>query len=216
MEWPLLQSLAEEDRRRVLSAARLRRFARNEVIFHEGDPGDTMHLISKGRVAVRVTTAVGSVATLTVLGSGEYFGELTLLSTPPRTATIVALEATETFSIHREQFAELERTHPSVNRFLVNVLAAQVTRLSGQVLEALYVAADDRVLGRLADLADIYGDGSPGTKIPLTQDDLATMAGTSRATVNRVLREAQDSGLISLGRMKIEILAPERLARKAR
>lgn len=217
MDWPLLESLTEEDRRRVLSAARLRRFARNEVVYHEGDPGDTLHLISKGRVAVRITTTLGSVVTLAVMGPGAYFGELALIGEQSqRTASVVSLEKTETFSLHRDQFSELESTHPSVNRFVVEILAAQVRRLSAQVLEALYVPADDRVMRRLADLVGVYGGGSGACVIPLTQDDLATMAGTSRATVNRVLGEAQQKGLISVGRMKVEILDPEGLARAAR
>src|ERR671922_1063228 len=104
MEWPLLDGVPEEPRRRVLAAARLRRFARGEVIFHEGDPGDTLHLIARGRVAVRVTTPLGDTATLAVLGPGDFFGELALLSESPRTATVTALEKTETMALHRDAF----------------------------------------------------------------------------------------------------------------
>src|SRR5256885_8893412 len=78
-DWPLLRSLSEEDRRRVLSAARRRRFARREVLFHEGDPGDTLHLIDKGRVAIRITTPLGDTATVGVLGPGDVVGEMAVL-----------------------------------------------------------------------------------------------------------------------------------------
>ena len=54
MDWPILSVLSDEDRRALLSTARRRRFARNEVVFHEGDPGETLHLLSKGHVAIRV------------------------------------------------------------------------------------------------------------------------------------------------------------------
>ena len=73
-DWPLLRSLSEEDRRQVLSAARRRRFTRREVLFHEGDPGDTLHLIDKGRVAIRITTPLGDAATVGVLGRGDVVG----------------------------------------------------------------------------------------------------------------------------------------------
>jgi len=216
VDWPLLQEVPEDDRRRVLAAARLRRFARGEVVFHEGDPGDTLHLISKGRVAVRVTTPLGDTATLAILGAGAFFGELALVSTEThRSSSVVALEKTETLSVSLEDFENLQRAHPSVGRFLIAILAAQIRRLSDQVLDALYVGADQRVLRRLSELAAIYA-APDDTVIPLTQEDLATLAGTSRATVNRVLGEAEKDGLVSISRMKIHVLDPATLERRAR
>ena len=100
--------------------------------------------------------------------------------------------------------------------FLVEVLGAQVRRLSDQVIEALYVPAEKRVLRRMSELDRLYAssDGNP-SEIPLTQDDLATMAGTSRATVNRVLGEAEKAGLISLGRRRVTVTDAAGLAAKA-
>src|SRR5919108_240081 len=214
MEWGLLEGVPEEVRRRVLAGARLRRFARGEVVFHEGDPGDTLHLISKGRVAVRTTTALGDTATLAVLGAGDFFGELALLEERPRTASIVALEKTETLALHRDDFDEMAREFPSVHAFLAQVLGAQVRRLTGQVMDALYVPAEKRVLRRLSELARVYGDGDGEVVIPLTQEDLATMAATSRATVNRVLGDAEKAGIVSVGRMKISVVDRAALERQ--
>jgi CRP-like cAMP-binding protein len=64
--------------------SRRRRFDKGEVIFHEGDPGDTMHLLAKGHVAVRVTTPLGDVATLLILKPGDFFGEVALVSPAPQ------------------------------------------------------------------------------------------------------------------------------------
>ena len=89
MDWPLLRPLEEEDRRRVLAAASRHRYRRAEAIFREGDRGDSLHLLDKGHVAVQMTTPLGDVLTLAVLGPGEMFGELAVLSSQPfRTATI--------------------------------------------------------------------------------------------------------------------------------
>jgi CRP/FNR family cyclic AMP-dependent transcriptional regulator len=216
MEWALLDGVPEEVRRRVLAGARLRRFARGEVVFHEGDPGDTLHLIAKGRVAIRVATALGDTATLAVLGVGDFFGELALLEEWPRTASVVALEKTETLALHRDDFAEIAREFPSVHAFLAQVLGAQVRRLTGQVVDALYVPAEKRVLRRLGELARVYGDGEGEVVIPLTQEDLATMAGTSRATVNRVLGEAEKAGIVAVGRMKISVVDRAALEKQGR
>ena len=84
--------------------------------------------------------------------------------------------------LHSSDFDELRRRHPSVERFLVDVLAAQVRRLSGQVLDALYMPADHRVVRRVADLAALYNTGVEPIDIPIRQEDLASMAGTTRPT----------------------------------
>ena len=101
MEWPLLSSLAEHERQGVVDAARERAFARGEVVFHEGDPADSIHLVVSGHLAVRVSTYEGATATLNLLGGGDTFGELSLLREPHpvvRSATIIAREQGERFS----------------------------------------------------------------------------------------------------------------------
>lgn len=217
MRWTVLRDLAPDEREQVLRACRRRRFQRQEVIFHEGDPGDSLHLIDQGRVAVRVATEMGDTVTLAVLGAGQVFGELALVGSElMRTATVVALEPVETLSLNRSQFDQLRQRYPSVDRFLVEVLAVQVVRLSSHLLEALYVPSERRILRRLGDLAAEYGNGQAGTVIPLTQEDLASMAGTTRPTTNRVLRAAEDAGLVDIGRARITILDPQLLARRAR
>jgi CRP/FNR family transcriptional regulator, cyclic AMP receptor protein len=185
-------------------------------VFHEGDPGDALHLIAKGRVAVRVTTRLGERATLAIRGPGEAFGELALINNAPRSATVAALEPGETFSIRQAEFDELRREHPGVNRILVSLLANSVRRMDELIVEALYAGAEKRVLRRLRDLAALYREDSQSITIPLTQDDLAGLAGTSRATVNRVLREEEQRGTVSLGRGKTTIVDLEELKRRAR
>jgi len=213
----VLDSIPEEERRRVLSSARRRRFARREVVFHEGDPADSLHLIDKGRVAVRITTPLGDAATLAVLGRGEVVGEMAMLyDRGNRGATVVALEPTETLSISRDQFSELRDAYPGIDRFLVAAMAARIRRTDAHLVEALFIPVDRRLLRRLVALTEQYGHGGAGTEIPLTQDDLASLAGTSRATANRVLRDAEEAGVVRLRRGGVTVLQPEELARRAR
>jgi CRP-like cAMP-binding protein len=96
----------------------------------------------------------------------------------------------------------------------VRILAARVARLSNRLQEALYVAVDTRVRRCVLEVAKLYG-GAPGTVIPLTQDDLAGIAGTARATVNRVLRQEELHGSLRLGRHRVTVIDPEGLARRA-
>ena len=174
---------------------------------------DTLHLIARGRFAVRIVTPLGDTATLGVLVPGESFGELALVTAGRRSATVVALERAETQSIHQLDFAALRRRHPDVTDVLVRALGARVVRLSDQLVEALYVPADRRVLRRLAELARLYAQDDGTAKVPLTQEDIAGLAGTSRATVNRVLREAEARGELRLGRGRTIVVDPEAIRR---
>jgi CRP/FNR family transcriptional regulator, cyclic AMP receptor protein len=214
VKWKLLEGLADTEVQALVSIARRRRFARGEVVFHQHDPADTLHLIDKGRFAVRVATPLGDTAILAVLGPGDIFGELSLLADadPRRSATVAALEAAETRSVHRLDFERLRSQHPETASVLISILSGQVRRLSRHLLEALYVPADKRVLRRLLEVAELYGDGV----VPLTQDDLAGLAGTSRATVNRVLRDEAARGSVQLGRGRTTVVSAEELARRAR
>ena len=216
MEWRLLADVPPEDVRQVLSIARRRTFSRGEVVFHRDDPADSLHLIVKGRFAVRITTPLGDTALIAVRGPGDAFGELALVSDgAKRSATVSALEDAETLSVYRDDFARLQRQHPAVNSVLVALIAEQVRRANERIVEAHYVDADTRVRRRLLELAKLYGVSGTAT-VPLTQEALAEMAGTSRATVNRVLREEQRFGTLELRRVQTLIHDEAALAERTR
>ncbi len=216
MDWRLLSPLSEADRTRVIAATRPRRYARGEIIFHEDDPGDSLHLVRRGRLGVRVSTPAGDSVTLTVLSPGDAFGELAVIGVPHRrTATVVAWEPVETLSLSGSAFQSLCREEPSVGQLMVVLLAERVDQLSRRLLEALYVGVDRRVYRRLLDLCDIYGDSAPGTVIPVTQDDLAGLVGASRPTVNQVLQRLVAHSVVEVGRGRLQIIDPEALRRRA-
>jgi CRP-like cAMP-binding protein len=217
VNFDLLAGLSDADRRAVSARMVRRSFRKGETLFHEGDPGDSLHLIEKGRVAIRPSTPLGEVVTLAILGPGESFGEQALLSPDAkRTASAVALEPVETRVLYRTDVNALRATQPSIDRFLVVLLASQVRRLSQRVLEALYDPADRRVVRRLAELAALYDDGAAPIVIRLRQDDLATMAGTTRSTTNRVLQQLVDAGVVGLRRGRLEVLDLGALRKRAR
>jgi CRP-like cAMP-binding protein len=210
---PLFEGLPMDAVLRFLEQGRPRRFDRGEVVFHEGDPGDSLHLIATGRFAARTATRQGDVATLAVFGPGDLFGEIALIRPDAkRTATIGALERGETLSIHRHDLDTLRGQHPEVNDVLLRILAGKVERYTRHLLEALYVPAEVRVLRRLVELRDIYADAD----IPVTQASLATMAGTSRSTVNKVLGEEVDRGTLRLTRGRVIVLHRDALEHRAR
>jgi CRP/FNR family cyclic AMP-dependent transcriptional regulator len=210
-----MDGVPEEELRRLLSIARRRRFSRNEVVFHREDPGDSLHLISKGRFAVRIMTPLGETVTIGIRGPNDSFGEMALVAEGrKRSATVEALEEAETFAVHVADFLRLRSEHPSVNQVLIGLLAEELDRQNELLLEALYVPVERRVLRRLAELSVLYAGRD--SVIPLTQEQLAELAGTSRATVNRVLREEQTRGTVELRRGRTAVLDPEAIARRAR
>ncbi|MDN5918028.1 MAG: Crp/Fnr family transcriptional regulator [Pseudonocardia sp.] len=211
-DFPALRDLDESERSRLLSTGRHRRFARREVVFHEGDPGDCLHLVLDGRVSLRVSTPMGDEMTLALLGRGEMVGELAVLTEDARrVSTAVALEPTRTLAVRRDELGKLRRRNPGIDRMLTDALAAQVRRLSATVLDLLYQPVDKRVARRLADLTPLYGSGARAVEIPLTQDDVASFAGTTRATANRALRALASGEVISLARGRITVMDHERL-----
>ena len=110
----------------------------------------------------------------------------------------------------------MRREHPGVNDILSTLLAAEVRRLSLLLVESFYVGAERRLLRRLLELAEVYGAGADETVVPLTQEQLAALAGTSRATVNRVLRGEETRGTLRLARGRTVLLDLDGLAGRAR
>lgn len=215
LEWRLLEGVPEEHVRELLKVARRRRFSRNEVVFHRDDPADSVHLVQRGRFAVRVMTPLGDLTTIAVRGPGESFGEMALVAEEPRrSATVAALEEAETMSVYRDDFEVVRTRYANVDRVLLRFLTNEVRMLNERLLEALYVPVEKRVRRRLVELAELYGGDPP--LIPLTQETIAEVAGATRPTVNQVLRDEERRGTIELNRGRIHVLDVTELSRRGR
>lgn len=215
MEWRLFEGIPGVDVRAVLALARRSTYRRGEVVFHHRDPADAVHLVAKGRFDIRITTGHGDVVALAIRGQGETFGELAVVTGAERSATVTALEAGETLVLRGAELRRLAREHASVDEVLVRMLAEQVALLSERLVESYTVDAETRVARRVLELGRVYG-GAPPVTIPLIQEEIAALAGASRATVNRVLREAEDRGFVELSRGKTLLLDENGMARLAR
>jgi CRP/FNR family cyclic AMP-dependent transcriptional regulator len=216
MDWPLLATLTETERREFLALGRRRTFARQEVVCHAGDPADALHLVTEGRLSVRVSLPTGDTAMINVLGPGSYFGELALLRPDGhRTATITALEATQTLAVTASAFHKLREARPTVERTLTALLANRIDELSQQLLEVMYVGLDRRLYRRLLELSRVYAPGEGSAVIPLTQSQLADLTGGTRPTVNQSLQKLVDQGILAVSRGKVEVLDLRALRAKA-
>ena len=212
-----LEGLPPEEQQRLIERAKRRNYASGEVVFQEGDPADAFYLVLRGRVAVMVTSPDGREMTFAIVGENDVFGELALITADGhRGATVRALEPTETLMIHRRDFEHLRQRHRAISELLVDLLTRRVLALSAQVEEALYLPVQTRILRRLVELARSYGQGQSPAVIPLTQEDIAGLAGTACATVNRILRAERNRGTVSLEKRRITVLDLESLVRRSR
>jgi CRP/FNR family cyclic AMP-dependent transcriptional regulator len=211
-----LAAVNEQDQRRIIQLCIRRRYAGGAFLFYAGDAGDSLYLIVKGKVAILVGGALGDVQMLSILGVGQVFGELALIGEEHhRTTSVQALEPTETLVLRRADFEELRHQHPSVDRFLVALLANQVRRLTSRIVEAAEVPATARVYRRIVDLAELFEATDGPAQVPITQDQLASMAGVKLRVTNRVIGDARRDGVLDTGRGRLTLLDLPELRRRA-
>lgn len=203
----LLEALPEPGRQLVLSKARRRSFERGERLVREGDDADSLIIVETGRVAVRTVSPGGESLVLSVLGTGAVFGEVGLFSRKgERTATVQALDEVTALVLQNVDFDRLRNENAEVNEFLLQLMARRIDRLSHLLTEALYLAANRRIARRLYEISRLYASvGSPLT-LPLTQEELAQVAGTTRPTTNQVLKRLEADQVLQNSRGRIVVL----------
>lgn len=215
MEFRVLEGVPPADVRRFLTLARRRTFERDEVVFHHGDVADAVHLVARGRFALRVFSPIGESAMLAVRGPGESFGELALGSGMQRLVTVSALEPAETRSVAGAAFRALMGRHPELKDVLVRSLVERLRFADQHIIVSRFLDADARVRWALLKLAPVYRSGDD-VVIPLTQENLAELAGIARGTVNRVLREEQERGVLAVERGRVRVLDADGLRARVR
>ena len=203
------------------SALRVRKFRRGEVIFHEGDPGDSLSIVTKGSVKILVTPEDGAEpAILTTIVPGGFFGELALLDGSPRSATAVAVGAVETFILRRDAFDRLVDDQPAIRHALLGALAKEIRRLTAQIQDLHFLDLPGRLARHL--LREIEGPngslpmGEVRLPWPYTQGELAGMIGGSRQSVNRLLADFVSQGILRFEGEELVIPDPARLELAAR
>jgi CRP-like cAMP-binding protein len=205
---------------RLAAGMRSRRFRRGEVIFHIGDPGDALFVIVSGEVKISLPSETGDEAILATLRPGDVFGELALLDGAPRSASASALSPTETVILPRERLRELIATETGVRDALLASIAGELRRLTTHVEELHFLDITGRLAARLVRLAQEGGaplaDGSVRLRTNLTQADLAAMVGCTRQSVNKLLGQFTDDGLVRLERDAIVLIDIDGLIATAR
>jgi CRP/FNR family transcriptional regulator/CRP/FNR family cyclic AMP-dependent transcriptional regulator len=214
---PLFTGLAPEQAAQLAEVAQRRSFKRGEVIFHKGDAGSSLYMIVQGQVKIVLPSDSGEEALLAVLDADDFFGELSLIDEQPRSATVVATEPTETLVLHRADFLKFISNSPGLAVDMLRILAQRLRETDEFIEDAVFLDVPGRLAKKLLELAAAYGRETPaGTMIGmrLTQQELATMVGATRESVNKHLRAYRSRGYIDIDRQRIIVLRPKELQRR--
>ena len=198
-KFDLFSELDDRELASVAAVAKTRRYAKDDVIFHESESGDVFFLIREGKVKVTMISPEGKEIILSMLGPGDFFGEMALLDDEPRSATVVAMEPLDLLTIWRSDFLQILQENFSITR---KILAEISRRLRKMSTRAESLATMD-VYGRLArfflDLAKESGKPLENGFVAITRPThqaIANMIGTSRETVSRLIHDLMRQDLL--------------------
>lgn len=195
--FPMFADLNEEELNVILQMIVLRRFNRNNLIIFEDDVGNSLFVINKGRVKISRISADGSEAILAILGEGDFFGELSVIDGHGRSASVTSIDDVELLMLRRNDFLQLMERIPKIAITLLRELAGRIRKSDTHIRSLSLLDARGRIATTLIRLAEDIGVLRSGKvtipELPL-QRDLASIAGTSRETISRVLKKFDDDG----------------------
>jgi len=214
---PLFADLADEDIRALMAIARKRTFRSGEVIFHRDDPGQVLYVIKEGKVKIYLISPDGQEISLVVFGKGECFGEFAILDDLPRSANAIALEKVECYTLQRSDFHNAIMKNPKIAIQILEVLSKRLRTTNQMVEDLIFLDVYGRVAKKLLELAETHGtqvDDGVRIDVRLTQQDLASMVGASRESVNKVMGYFTDKKFISTDKHKITLHRTNDLKRR--
>ncbi len=187
---PLFSKLSESELIQISDQCVKKECQKDQVLFVEEESGQTLFIILKGTVKITRTSDEGKEVILTILKSGDFFGELSLLDGKGRSATVIAMAETELLLLRRSEFLLIIEKFPHIASELLKVLADRIRKCDVQIENLTLQDAVGRVGATLIHVAEQTGYKRGKSmvipKLPV-QQDLANMAGTARETISRVM-----------------------------
>jgi CRP/FNR family cyclic AMP-dependent transcriptional regulator len=194
---PLFSSFPDDQLRMLTTVVGRRSVPRSTTVMASGDPTDSLYIVLSGRLKVLMSDAEGKEVILSILGPGEFFGEMGLIDDSPRSASVLAIEPCELLSISKRDFkkcmAENFEMSMAVMRGLVRRLREADRKIGSLALLDVY----GRVARLLLDMAETV-DGEKVVTKRLPKQDIAQMIGASREMVSRVMKDLQMGGYIEV------------------
>jgi CRP/FNR family cyclic AMP-dependent transcriptional regulator len=198
----------------VAKVAVPRHWDRGEVIFREGDVGDTCYLLRSGAIALTREHQDGRTVALAELRAGMLFGELAMFRGERRSATAEVVEPAAALALLAKDMQRLLRRNPGLALNLLANLAERVSQTNERLLQQSFQTVAGRVASALlAQTVTRQADGAPDSDVLIrsTQAEIAQLAGTSRESASRFLATLERAGIVTLGRGKVTVHDPARL-----
>ena len=196
----LFEGLEENELKALAETTSARTFPKDNVIILAEDQGDTMFIIQRGRVKVSIVSEDGREVILSTLGSGDFFGDMSLLDSKPRSANVTATEETDLLMLRRADFIRLIQTIPQIAIKLLAVLAGRLRKTDRKIEGLALSDVTGRITQTLLQLAEdqgIYSQEGVLIRNRPTHQELANMSGTTRETVSRILKRLENQGYIA-------------------
>jgi CRP/FNR family transcriptional regulator, cyclic AMP receptor protein len=211
---PVFSGLSDADLEAVADVSVPRRYEASEIVFREGDEGDTCYVVRSGVARAIREHPDGRSITLSHFTAGDIFGELAMFDDQPRSATVDVIEETEVIAIPGRDVQRLMSEHPEIAVKLIGALAHRLRATNERLARQSFQTVQSRVAAVLAQMVAAARDGNAGdgdVLVSLTQADLAKLAGSSRESASRFLAALERAGVITQGRGKLTIHDPNAL-----
>ena len=215
----LFQGVSAEDYEALEAQFEFVDAPRTSVIFHEGEPGDSLYIVLEGKVKLGRRTPDGRENLVAVMGPSDQFGELSLFDPGPRTSTAIAVTDVRLARISKQALRSWIAERPAIAEQLLRVVARRLRRTNAMLADLIFTDVPGRVAKQLLSLAQRFGTvegGNLRVTHDLTQEELAQLVGASRETVNKALADFAQRGWLRLEGKSVVILDRDRLARRAR
>jgi len=201
---PLFAGLGERELEVLQQHAKLRSYPRNIVVISEGDEASTLYMILSGQVKVFLGNEDGKEIIVNMQGPGEHFGELALIDSAPRSASVMTVKPSRLASISKSDFRKMLAEHPDIAFRLIKNLAGRVRVLSENIRNLALLDVYGRVAKTLLSLAH-EDDGKLVIEERLTQQDIANRVGASREMVARIMKDLVNGQYITVDKKRIQI-----------
>jgi CRP/FNR family cyclic AMP-dependent transcriptional regulator len=172
-------------------------YARNEVIFSQGDPANAIFYIQKGKVKITVVSTRGKEAVVAILGPGDFFGEGCLAGQTQRMATASAMVECSAMKLEKARMINVLHEEPAFSELFVAHLLSRAIRIEEDLVDQLFNSSEKRLARVLLLLAKFGKEGTPETAIAaINQETLAEMIGTTRSRVSFFMNKFRKLGFI--------------------
>jgi CRP/FNR family transcriptional regulator, cyclic AMP receptor protein len=214
---PLFSSLKDEEIEAINQVSFVKKYPKDMMILLAEEEGDTLFVIINGKVKVTSFSETGKEVIFSIMGAGDFFGDMSLLDGKPRSASVIAVEDSELCLLRRGDFNRLVEKHPGIALKLLEELTSRLRKADERIESLALLDVSGRVAGILLQLAEESGKRTPEGGIVIksrpTHQELANMVGTTRETVTRILNQMEHNNYIVMAGKSVTILNMDTLKR---